>query len=88
MEQDALSLSLDGLDLDALYETIVRSIAGNAITAPEADSPKEAVEQTHKREKLAREIEKLRSKMKKEKRLAKQMELRREIQRLEGRVSQ
>lgn len=84
MEQDALSLSLDGLDMDALYETIVRSIAGDAITAPEADSLKEAVAQTQEREKIEREIEKLRSKMKKEKRLAKQMELRREIQRLEA----
>lgn len=84
MEREALTLPLSGLDMDSLYENVVRSIAGDAIAAPEAESLKEAVEQTQEREKLAREIEKLRSKMKKEKRLAKQMEIRREIQSLEG----
>lgn len=83
MEKNALSLSLDGLDMDALYETIVRSIAGDTLTASAGESLKETVEQTQEQEKLKREIEKLRSKMKKEKRLAKQMEIRREIQRLE-----
>lgn len=84
MMRENLSISLTGLDMDALYENIVRSIAGDAITASEADSLKEAVEQTQEREKLEREIEKLKAKIKKEKRLSKQMEIRREIQRLEA----
>lgn len=84
MVREALTIPLLGLDMDSLYENVVRSIAGDAIAAPEAESLKEAVEQTQEREKLERESEKLRAKMKKEKRLAKQMEIRREIQRLEG----
>ena len=78
-----LSLDLTALDMDGLYESIVRQIAGDAITAPEAETLKAAVEQTQEKEKRLRQIEALRAKMKKEKSLAKQMEIRREIMRLE-----
>ena len=44
----------------------------------------EAVAQTQERERLEEQIAALQAKMKKEKRLAKQMEIRREIMRLEG----
>ena len=79
-----LSLDLTALDMDGLYESIVRQIAGHAITAPEAETLKEAVEQTREKEKRLRQIEALRAKMKKEKSLAKQMEIRREIMKLEA----
>ena len=66
-----------------MYESIVRQIAGDAITAPQAESLKEAVEQTQAREKLEKQIAALRAKMRKEKNLGRQMEIRREIMRLE-----
>ena len=78
-----LSLDLTALDMDGLYESIVRQIAGDAIAAPETASLKEAVEQTQARERLEKQIAALRAKMRKEKSLAKQMEIRREIVRLE-----
>ena len=78
-------LSLTALDMDGLYESIVRQIAGDAITAPEAETLKAAVEQTQEKEKRLRQIEALRAKMKKEKSLARQMEIRREIMKLEER---
>ena len=71
--------------MDGLYESIVRQIAGDAITAPEAETLKAAVEQTQEKEKRLRQIEALRAKMKKEKSLARQMEIRREIMKLEER---
>ena len=80
---DDLTLELHALDMDGLYESIVRQIAGDAIAAPAAESLKEAVEQTQEKEKLQRQIKQLKAKMKKEKQLGKQMELRREIRRLE-----
>ena len=83
MEREKLSLPLSGLDMDSLYENMVRHIAGDALSAPAEKSLKEAVEQSQEKEKLEREVEQLRTKMKKEKRLPKQMELRREIKRLE-----
>ena len=84
MRPENLSLNLTALDMDALYERIVRQIAGDAIAAPQGESLKEAVEQTQQREKLDKQIAQLKAKMKKEKQLGRQMELRREIMRLEG----
>ena len=82
MRPEDLSLNLTALDMDALYESIVRQIAGNAIDAPQGESLKEAVEQTRQREKLEKQIVQLKAKMKKEKQLSRQMELRREIRKL------
>lgn len=83
MQPEDLSLNLTALDMDALYESIVRQIAGDAIAASNGESLREAVEQTQKREKLEKQITQLKAKMKKEKQLGRQMELRREIMRLE-----
>ena len=83
MRPEDLSLNLTALDMDALYESIVRQIAGDAIVAPQGKSLKEAVEQTQQREKLEKQVAQLKAKMKKEKQLRRQMELRREIRRLE-----
>ena len=66
MKPEDLSLNLTALDMDALYESIVRQIAGDAITAPESENLKEAVEQTQQREKLEKQIAQLKAKMKKE----------------------
>ena len=83
MKPEDLSINLTALDMDALYESIVRQIAGEAITV-QGESLKEAVEQTQQREKLEKQIAQLKAKMKKEKQLGRQMELRREIRRLEN----
>lgn len=86
MRPENLSLNLSVLDMDALYESIVRQIAGDAIIAPEAETLKAAVEQTQEKERRLRQIEALRAKMRKEKNLARQMEIRREMQRLGGKL--
>ena len=83
MRPENLSLNITALDMDALYESIVRQIAGDAIAVPRGESLKEAVEQTQQREKIEKQIAQLKAKMKKEKQLGRQMELRREIMRLE-----
>ena len=80
MRPKYLFLNLTALD----RESIVRLIAVDAIAAPQSESLKEAVEQTQQREKLEKQIAQLKAKMKKEKQLARQMELRREIMKLEG----
>ena len=80
---EELSLEWDALDMDGLYESIVRQIAGDAIAAPQVESLKEAVEQTQEREKLEKQIAALKVKMKKEKQLGRLMEIRRKIKDLE-----
>ena len=79
---DELHLPLQALD--GLYEGIVRAVAGDALRATAAENLKDAVEQMQEQEKLQRQLQQLRARMKKEKNLAKQMELRREIKRLEN----
>lgn len=83
MPPQQLELNLTALDMDGLYESLVRQIAGDALQA-EGESLKESVEQTQEKEKLQRQIQQLKARMKKEKQLSRQMELRREITRLEG----
>ena len=77
---------MTGLNMDALYEGIVRQIVGDALAAPKAETLQAAVEQAQAWEKLQKQIDQLKSRMRKEKQLAKQMEIRREIQRLESGV--
>ena len=79
-------LNLAALDMDALYESIVRQIAGDALAAPKAETLQQAVEQAQERKKLQKQIDQLKSRMRKEKQLTRQMELRREIQRLESKI--
>ena len=80
---ESLTLPLDALDMDSLYASVVRAIAGDALSAPEQPL-EQAVAQAQEKEKLQRQITQLKAKMKKEKNLGKQMELRREILKLEG----
>lgn len=84
---EALTLNLTALNMDALYESIVRQIAGDALAAPQAETLQQAVEQAQAREKLQKQIDQLKNRMRKEKQLAKQMEIRREIQRLESEIN-
>ena len=72
--------------MDAQNEGIVRQIAGDDLAAPKAETLQAAVEQAQAWEKLQKQIDQLKSRMRKEKQLAKQMEIRREIQRLESGV--
>lgn len=49
---------MSALDMDALYERIVRQIAGDAITA-QGENLKAAVEKSRQQEKLQKEIQRL-----------------------------
>ena len=46
MTQDNLPIVFNGLDMDMVYESIVRSIAGDVLSIPDAESLQEAVEQS------------------------------------------
>lgn len=82
-----LSLPVNALDMDSLYESIVRFVAGDALTAAPDENLKTAIEQTQAQENLRRQIEQLKSRMKKEKQLSRQMELRRQIKQLEKQLN-
>lgn len=58
---EALTLNLTGLNMDALYEGIVRQIAGDALAAPKAETLQAAVEQAQAWEKLQKQIDQLKA---------------------------
>lgn len=82
-----LSLPVNALDMDSLYESIVRFVAGDALTAAPDENLKTAIKQTQAQENLRRQLEQLKSHMKKEKQLSRQMELRRQIKQLEKQLN-
>ena len=87
LKPDALNLRIDGLNLDKVYENLIRQIAGDRLTDSD-DGIKEAVNRDERRQKLTKEIAMLEKKIKNEKQFNRQVnqngELKRLIKELEG----
>ena len=82
LAEEELPLHLEGLTIDAVYENLIRRIAGNSLSSGEDTTLKESVEQQKHREQLEKQIATLGVKMKKEKQLNRKMELKAEIKKL------
>ena len=82
MMEDELQLHIDGLNMDAVYESLVRQIAGDKLQADSGESLKESVERDEKKKQLEKQIATLESKMRKEKQLNRQMEMNAELKKL------
>ena len=82
MPEDELLLSIDGLNMDAVYESLVRQIAGDTLQADSGESLKESVKRDEKKKQLEKQIAVLESKMRKEKQLNRRMEMNAELKRL------
>ena len=82
LDADKLALKAEGLSLDAVYESFVRQIAGDALTGGQEESLKESVEREQKRQELEKKIAALQTKIRKEKQLNRQMELNAELKKL------
>ena len=78
---DALSLKLDGLNLDDVYENVVHQITGGRLSTSETLA--EAVNRDKYIQKLERDIVALQNKIQNEKQFNKQVELNGELKRLE-----
>ena len=74
---------MEGLDMDAVYEQFVRQIAGNALTAPSGESLSDSVQRDEQRKKLQKQIAALQSKIRREKQLNRQVEMRNELRKLQ-----
>ena len=77
--EEEISLHLEGLTIDAVYENFIRQIAGDRLVGNENTTLKESVEQQKQREQIEKQIVALETKMKKEKQLNRKMELKAEI---------
>ena len=77
-----LQFRVDGLNMDAVYENLVRQIAGDALQADSGESLQASVERDEKRRQLEKQIAALESKMRKEKQLNRRMEINTDLKRL------
>ena len=82
MPEDELQLRIDGLNMDTVYESLVRQIAGDKLLSESGESLKESVERDEKKKQLEKQIAALESKMRKEKQLNRQMEMNAELKQL------
>lgn len=79
---NALHLCIDGLNMDAVYESLVRQIAGDKLQTDSGESLKASVERDEKKKQLEKQISALENKMRKEKQLNRRMEMNAELKRL------
>lgn len=82
MPENELHLHIDGLNMDAVYESLVRQIAGDKLQTDSGESLKESVERDEKKKQLEKQIAALESKMKKEKQLNRRMEMNSELKKM------
>lgn len=82
MPENELHLGIDGLNMDAVYESLVRQIAGDKLQTDSGESLKESVERDEKKKQLEKRISVLENKMKKEKQLNRRMEMNSELKKL------
>lgn len=86
MPEDELHLSIDGLNMDAIYESLVRQIAGDKLQTDSGESLKESVERDEKKKQLEKQIAALENKIRREKQLNRRMEINAELKKLKTRL--
>jgi hypothetical protein len=79
LEENALPLHIEGLNMDTIYENFVRQIAGNALQFATSENLKTSVAKDEKRQLLRKRIETLQTKIHNEKQLNKQMQINSEL---------
>ena len=84
LTEEDMSIKIDGLDIDKVYENFVRQIAGEALKTDKQESLQEAVQRDEKRQELKKQIARLQTKVRREKQLNKQMQLNAELKRIKN----
>lgn len=88
LEAEDIPLRIVGLDLDKVYENFVRQIGGDRLQASDVgESLTESVAKDERRKTLTKQIDVLQNKIRKEKQLKLQMEMRQEVKRLQKELS-
>lgn len=82
MPEDELQFRVDGLNMDAVYESLVRQIAEDKLQTDSGESLKESVERDERKKQLEKQIAALENKMRREKQLNRQMEMNAELKKL------
>ncbi|MGI6014502.1 MAG: DUF4391 domain-containing protein [Oscillospiraceae bacterium] len=79
--ENELQFQISGLNMDAVYENLVRQIARDALRSESGESLQASVERDEKRRQLEKQIAALEAKMRKEKQLNRRMEINAELKR-------
>lgn len=83
LEEDSLPVKLEGLDIDKVYENFVRQVAGEKLPAiEEGESLGISIEREVERQKLIKQIDDMKTIIKREKQLNRQMELNNKLKKL------
>ena len=82
MPENELLFSIDGLNMDAVYENLVRQIAGEILQTNFNERLKDSVERDEERRRLEKQIAALEGKIRKEKQLNRRMEYNTELKKL------
>jgi len=72
-------IEIHGLDMDKVYESFVRQIAGDTLTNGENESLQESVQRQQEKENLKKQIEKLAKAVRREKQFNRQIELNKQL---------
>ena len=86
IHEDSFSLELRGINMDQVYENLVRKIAGDSLLGNEEESLQESVDRTNEINSLKKKIEKLQVKMRKEKQFNKKVKLNDELKTLKNKL--
>ena len=87
LAEDELPLKLEGLSVDAVYENLVRQIAGDKLKSEATgESLKESVARDEQKQALQKQIDTLKAKIRKEKQLNKQMQMNNELKKLKKKL--
>lgn len=84
VKEGDIRLSIEGLNMDAIYENLVRQVAGEALSGNGGESLQESVERDERRRQLQRQLEGLEIKLKREKQLNIRVEINAEIKKLKA----
>lgn len=77
-----LPVTVDGLNLDTVYENFVRQISGGALQTGSEETLKDSVERDERRRQVEKQIAALEAQIRKEKQLNKQVQLNAELKKL------
>ena len=87
MSESELRFSIDGLNMDAVYENLVRQIAGEILHTNSNESLKESVERDEERRRFEKQIAALENKIRKEKQPNRRMEMNTELKLLKKQLN-
>ena len=82
VSEDELRFRVDGLSMDAVYESLVRQIAGDSLSSTQGETLQESVARDEAKQELLKKIASLEMKIRKEKQLNRKMELNAELKKI------